>query len=150
MPANPLLVDTCVLLEASNRAREQHEAAREVIERHEALVFPAQVAREFLVVATRPPHANGLGLALPQALESLAGFREHIRLLPEEKPLLPALLGLLARVPSVGWRIHDAQLVAAALVHHVPRLLTLNRDDFRDFAGQVICLTPAEVVAKME
>lgn len=41
MADSALLVDTCVLLEASNRARGQHRAARELIGRHEGLVFPA-------------------------------------------------------------------------------------------------------------
>ncbi len=149
MADSAMLVDTCVLLEASNRARSQHRAARELIERHEGLVFPAQVAREFLVAATRPPASNGLGLALSQALESLTGFREHIRLLPEEKPLLPALLRLLAQTPAAGKRIHDANIVAAAMVHRVPLVVTLNEDDFKEFSPRVACLTPAQAVARI-
>jgi predicted nucleic acid-binding protein len=149
MADSALLVDTCVMLEASNRARRQHRAARELIERHENLVFPAQVAREFLVVATRPPENNGLGLGLAQALSSLAAFREHIHLLPEEKPLLPALLGLLARTPATGRRIHDAHIVAAAVVHRVALLVTLNAEDFNAFSAQVSSLTPAEALARI-
>lgn len=149
MADSALLVDTCVLLEASDRARHQHRAARELISRHQGLVFPAQVAREFLVVATRLPANNGLGLTLLQALESLAGFREHIRLLPEEKPLLSTLLGLLAQSTATGKRIHDAHIVAAAKVHRVSLVLTLNGDDFRDFSAHVACLTPAEAVARI-
>ena len=149
MASSALMVDTCVLLEASNRARGQHRAARELIARHEGLVFPAQVAREFLVVATRQPANNGLGLALLDALESLAGFREHIRLLPEEKPLLPTLLGLLAQSPATGKRIHDAHIVAAAMVHRVPLVVTLNGGDFKDFSAHITCLTPAEAVARI-
>ena len=149
MADSAMLVDTCVLLEASNRARSQHRAARELIERHDGLVFPAQVAREFLVAATRPPTDNGLGLAPVEALESLAGFREHIRLLPEEKPLLPTLLGLLAQAPAMGKRIHDVHIVAAAMVHRVPLVVTLNEDDFKAFSAHVSCLTPAESVKQL-
>jgi predicted nucleic acid-binding protein len=149
MADSALLVDTCVLLEASNRARSQHRAARELIERHEGLVISAQVAREFLVVATRPPANNGFGLPLLEALESLSGFREHIRLLPEEKPLLPTLLGLLAQSPATGKRIHDAHIVAAAMVHRVPLVVTLNGGDFKDFSTHLTCLTPAEAVARI-
>jgi predicted nucleic acid-binding protein len=149
MADSTMLIDTCVLLEASNRARKQHRAARELIERHEGLVIAAQVAREFLVVATRPPAGNGLGLALLEALESLSGFREHIRLLPEEKPLLPTLLGLLAQSPATGKRIHDAHIVAAAMVHRVPLVVTLNGGDFKDFSAHITCLTPAEAVARI-
>jgi predicted nucleic acid-binding protein len=149
MADSAMLVDTCVLLEASNRARSQHRAARELIERHEGLVISAQVAREFLVAATRPPANNGLGLALLEALESLSGFREHIRLLPEEKPLLPTLLGLLAQSSATGKRIHDAHIVAAAMVHRVPLVVTLNGGDFKDFSAHITCLTPAEAVVRI-
>jgi predicted nucleic acid-binding protein len=149
MADSAILVDTCVLLEASNRARTQHRAARELIERHEGLVFPAQVAREFLVATTRAPANNGLGFSLLEALESLAGFREHIRLLPEEKPLLPTLLGLLARSPATGKLIHDAHIVAAAMVHRVPLVVTLNGDDFEHFSEHATCLTPVQAVARI-
>jgi len=142
--AESLLVDTSVLLEASNRARRQHAVALSLLEQRERLVFPAQVPREFLVVATRPADANGLGLTLRDALESLAAFRRNVRLLPEEKPLLPTLLGLLGELSISGKKIHDAHLVAAALVHRVPAVVTLNTEDFRPFAGRVRCVTPAE------
>jgi hypothetical protein len=101
------------------------------------------------VVATRPPARNGLGLAPLEALESLAGFRERVRLLPEEKPLLPTLLRLLAQTPATGKRIHDAHIVAAAMVHSVLLVVTLNGGDFKDFSARVTCLTPAEAVARI-
>lgn len=59
-------------------------------------MFPAQVIREYLVVATRPVIANGLGMLLGDALENVREFRKTIRLLPEERPVLPAFLRLLA------------------------------------------------------
>jgi hypothetical protein len=107
------------------------------------------VAREFLVAATRPSADNGFGLALIEALESLAGFREHVRLVPEEKPLLPTLLGLLAQSPAAGKRIHDAHIIAAAMVHRVRLVVNLNADDFRHFFAHVTCLTPAEAGARI-
>jgi predicted nucleic acid-binding protein len=137
-----LLVDTSVLLEASNRARAQHKAALRLIEDHEALVFPAQVPREFLMVATRPAGANGLGLTVRQALESLRAFRTRIRLLPEERPLLPRLLQLVEETGVASKRIHDAHIVTAAVVHRVRRIVTLNLDDFRGFDRYVTCTDP--------
>ena len=142
--AKALLVDTSVLLEASNRARRQHTAALSLLEQHNQLVFPAQVAREFLVVATRPPEVNGLGLTSRAALESLTAFRRNVRLLPEEKPLLPTLLRLVEELSIVGKRVHDAHIVAAAVVHRVKAVVTLNGDDFRAFGAQVRCVTPAD------
>ena len=138
----PLLLDTSVLLEASNRARKHHRAALRVLETHPDLVFPAQVAREFLVVATRPPEVNGLGLESTQALESLNGFRARVRLLPEERPLLPTLIKLVQEHRLTGKRIHDANLVAAAIVHKIPEILTINLADFRSFTRHVRCRAP--------
>jgi predicted nucleic acid-binding protein len=132
-----LLIDTSILLEATDEARSQHAAARSLIERGRRLVFPAQVVREFLVVATRPVEANGLGMVLRDALENIREFRRVIRLLPEEKPILPTLLSLLGEIPCQGKRIHDAHLVAAAIVHRVGTIATLNAADFRIFERRV-------------
>lgn len=139
-----LLVDTSVLLEASNRARAHHAAARALLEKHAGLVFPAQVLREYLVVATRAPEQNGLGLKLAQALENVEGFRERIRLLPEERPLLPAFLALLKETPVSGKRLHDAHIAAAAICHRVGRIVTLNTRDFAPFADHLTCVLPGQ------
>lgn len=141
--AERLLVDTSVLLEATDEARAHHASARELIEGRGSFVFPAQVAREFLVVATRPAAANGLGMSLGDALDNLREFRRIIRLLPEEKPLLPALLALLEAVPCQGKRIHDAQIVAAAIVHRVGTIVTLNGADLAAFRDRVDVREPA-------
>lgn len=146
-----VFVDTNVLLEATDEARSHHAIARRLLDTHPRLVFSAQVAREYLVVATRPapPQANGLGLSLPAARSNLAEFRRAIRLLPEEKPILPLLLGLLEECPCTGKRIHDAHLAATAIVHRVKLLATFNSSDFAAFRPRVEPLTPAEVLATL-
>lgn len=144
MGGEPLLVDTSVLLEATDDRRRHHLDALKLIETHSRLTFPAQVVREYLVVATRPVAANGLGMTLGDALENTREFRSTIRLLSEEKPLLPTLLRLLEEIPCTGKRVHDAHIVAAALVHRVSRIVTLNRDDFAPFAAKVKPVSPAE------
>jgi hypothetical protein len=55
------------------------------------------VIREYLVVATRPTAANGLGLRVTDTIENVREFRRSMRLLAEEKPVLPTLLGLLRK-----------------------------------------------------
>jgi hypothetical protein len=107
------------------------------------LVFPAQVVREFLVVASRPVAVNGLGMSLSDALDNVREFRRVIRLLPEEKPILPTLLSLLSEIPCEGKRIHDAHIVAAAVVHRVGTVSTLNLSDFQPFAARVRLVSPA-------
>jgi predicted nucleic acid-binding protein len=51
--------------------------------------------------------------------------------------VLERLLQLLAAYPGAGKQVHDANLVAAMLVHGVGRLLTFNATDFQRFAGAV-------------
>ena len=96
--AERVFVDTNVLVDATNLDRPSHASALAFLERRPGLVFSAQIAREYLVVATRPVAVNGLGLTLDVALANLAEYRTVIRLLPEERPLLPQLLRLLREV----------------------------------------------------
>lgn len=144
MAVEPLLVDTSVLLEATDIRRTRHADALALIETHPKLTLPAQVVREYLVVGTRAVDANGLGLSIADALANIREFRRTIRLLPEEKPLLATLLRLIEEIPCSGKRVHDAHIVAAALVHRVPRIATLNSKDFAPFSGRVSVLTPAD------
>ncbi len=140
--AEAAFVDTNVLLDATDRARPGHVAAHRLLERRPRLVFSAQIIREYLVVATRLIEANGLGLALERAIENLTEFRQAVRLLPEEKPLLPALLVLLRDAPVRGKAIHDVLVVATMQVHRVPELVTSNAADFARFTGMVRVSSP--------
>jgi predicted nucleic acid-binding protein len=143
--AEPVFTDTNVLVDATDTRRPRHRAASTLLERGSGLVFSAQVAREYLAVATRPALANGLGLSTDLALENLAEFRRVIRLLPEERPLLPALLALLREVPCEGKTIHDALIVATMRVHHVKVLVTSNPAHFARFGKLVRLVEPSPV-----
>ncbi|MEA2625985.1 MAG: hypothetical protein QOD06_2030 [Candidatus Binatota bacterium] len=94
------------------------------------------------MVATRVPAVNGLGLSLTDALANVREFRRTLRLLPEERPVLPTLLSILEAIPCHGKRIHDAHLVATALVHRVAAILTLNGKDFEPFSSRVAVVEP--------
>jgi predicted nucleic acid-binding protein len=142
--AERLLVDTNILLEATDEKRPYHREARELIESHRGLVLSAQVIREYLVVATRPATANGLGLPLSDGLANVREFRRAIRLLPESGPLLPTLLRLLAAVSCTGTRIHDAHIVASAMVHKIKTIVSLDTDDFALFVPRITAITPHE------
>jgi predicted nucleic acid-binding protein len=146
MAAEHALVDTNILLEATDERRVHHRSAFELLSNGSGLRLCAQVVREYLVVATRPATSgmNGLGLSRRHALENVRALRERMRLVPEEKPLLPALLDLLDAVPCTGKRIHDANLVACAVVHGIRRLVTLNARDFAAFSAYVTVLDPTE------
>jgi len=142
-----LLVDTNVLLEATDEARPWHADARALLESPTRLVIAAQVIREYLVVATRPVAANGLGLPTRQALTNVREVRRRVRLLPEERPILPTFLELVERVGCAGKRIHDAHLVATARVHGVAAIVSFNADDLAALADGMPIVTPRQVLA---
>lgn len=139
--AEPILLDTNVLVDATNTARPRHVRALSFLERPH-LVICAQVIREYLVVATRPPELNGLGMELPTAMANMQQLRRIASLLAEEKPLLPRLLDLLSTIPCTGKQVHDASIVAAMLVHDVPTLATSNPADFTRFGDLIEIVEP--------
>ncbi len=136
------LVDTCVLLDATNSLRPRHWASTALLETDPRLVMSAQVAREYLVVATRPTFSNGLGMETTLALENLARIRRLVRLLPEERPVLPAFLAMVRATPCSGKTLHDAFLVATMKVHGVRTLVTCNPSDFARFGDAIAVVQP--------
>jgi predicted nucleic acid-binding protein len=108
------------------------------------------VIREYLVVATRPTAVNGLGLPLSDALANVGEFRKTVRLLPEERPILPAFLRLLAAANCVGARIHDAHLVATAVVHQVRTIASLNPGDLLGFTAAIAVVGPADALRERQ
>ena len=142
----PALLDTNVLADATDEGRDGHDTAVALMTNRAGLLLCSQVAREYLVIATRPTAANGLGLPLEDALGNLTEFRSVARLLPEEKPLLGTLLALLRDVACQGATIHDANLVAAMLAHDVSLLITSNIADFVRFSDRIEMQEPAEVL----
>lgn len=147
--AESVLVDTNVLLEATSPKRRLHRLAHDVLEawpaRDGGLCLSGQVLREYLVVATRPPDANGLGLGRSDALGNAAAFAARCRFLAEGPQVTERLWRLLQQVDCLGKQIHDANLVATALVHGgVTKILTANADDFARFADRIEILPLAD------
>lgn len=141
MADDAVLVDTNVLLTATTPARALHREALRALnewpDRGVSLWVSGQILREYLVVATRPLEANGLGLEVEAALANVAQFRSRVRLADERAAVFEHLARLVREVGCRGKRIHDANLVATALVHGVNRILTINVSDFRRFAAYV-------------
>jgi predicted nucleic acid-binding protein len=140
-----VLVDTNVLVGATDQAREHHAGSLALLERHPHLVLNTQVIREYLVVATRPTAVNGLGLSSADALENVRVFRTALRLLPESRPVLPTFLELVRETGCHGKRLHDAYIVASALAHGVQSVATWNTADFALFGARVAIVSPDRV-----
>jgi len=141
MAGSSIFVDTNILLAASDRSRTHHEAARRLFHewpnRGVLLLVSGQIFREYLVVATRPHAANGLGLSTGDGLANAAAFGKRLTVLDEDRRVARQLRELLEQAPCAGRAIHDANVVATMLRHGVLRLLTANPRDFVRFSDYI-------------
>jgi predicted nucleic acid-binding protein len=136
-----VMLDTNVLLAATDEGRAEHREALKVLNGwaagHTDLCTSGQVLREYLSVATRSPERSGLGLSLPDALGNVRAIRGRTTLLADDSKVADRLLGLLADVECRGKQVHDANLVATMLVHGIGAFVTMNLEDFARFERHV-------------
>jgi predicted nucleic acid-binding protein len=137
MVADRAVLDTNVLLTATDTGRKEYAKAREALDewpaRGTTLYTTGQILREYLSVATRPVERNGLGLSQADSVANARAFCGRLRLLDENEKVNTRLLALLDDVACRGKQVHDANIVATMLVHGVDTLVTLNVDDFVRF-----------------
>lgn len=139
--ADRAVLDTNVLLAATDEARQEHEQAVAAINVWPAsglvLYTSGQILREYLAVATRPADQNGLGMARSDAVANVRALRARLNLLAEDTKVSDRLLELLETVECAGKQVHDANVVATMLVHGIDTVVTMNVDDFVRFADHV-------------
>ena len=141
MPPDRAMLDTNVLLAATDEGRAEHDKALEIVNdwpcRGTTLYTSGQIMREYLAVATRPAERNGLGLKLADALANVRALRGRTSLLAEDGKVADRLLALLDDIDCGGKQVHDANVVATMLVHGIDTVVTINLDDFTRFARRV-------------
>ncbi|MRH89104.1 PIN domain-containing protein [Nocardia sp. SYP-A9097] len=139
--ADHILLDTNVLLAATDTARAEFQAARAALDiwpgKGITLYTSGQILREYLCVATRPVNRNGLGLARLDALANIGVLSERLRLLDESQKVHGRLLTLINDTECAGKQVHDANIVATMLTHGVDAIATLNIGDFTRFDKHV-------------
>lgn len=144
--ADRVLLDTNVLLAASDTGRQEHAKARDALDEWPAhgtaLYCSGQVLREYLAVATRPQDGNGLGLNQKDAVANARAFSGRLRVLAEDEKVRDRLLALLGEVQCAGKQVHDANVVATMLAHGIETIATLNVDDFVRFEGYIKVMSP--------
>jgi len=130
-------VDTNVLLCATDHSRPSHSEARGLFraarEGGYTLALSGQIMREYLVVATRPVEANGLGMSPADALHNVESFAARAVLCDETEAVSARLRALVGTYALSGKRIHDANVVATMAEHDIGWLITENRQDFEVF-----------------
>jgi predicted nucleic acid-binding protein len=136
-PPDHVMLDTCVLLTATDEGRKGHLDALRILSQWPTLYISGQIIREYLVVATRPVRVNGLGLSPADALGNVSAFRQRTTVLAENRAVTERLLGLARDAGCAGKQIHDAGIVATMLAHRVGTVVTGNAVDFARFAGYI-------------
>jgi predicted nucleic acid-binding protein len=142
-----ILLDTNLLGRMTDSTDPHCAPARRAIHvllaaRERPIIVP-QNLYEFWAVATRgrgAPSAgqNGLGMTPEQAGHWLRFFQRRFTLLPDREELVRLWHALVETQRIKGFRSHDARLVAAMQSYGITRLLTFNRDDFRDLPITVV------------
>jgi predicted nucleic acid-binding protein len=138
-------VDTNVLVYASRSTAHAYLQANTALAHLEGegteLCVNRQVLREYLVTTTRP-QADAASLALEVAVADVRRLIGIYTVLEDGPAVTKRLLELVARYPTRGKQVHDANLVATMLAHGVTRLLTFNAGDFRRFGALVEVVAP--------
>ena len=146
MDADACLLDTNVLLAATDMGRPSHEAALAVLNlwpsEGRALAVSGQILREYLAVTTRPRTVNGLRLSAQAALGNVDAFLQRTRLLPEDGRVAAILRRLIAEVPCLGEQVHDANVVATMVTHGVGELVTSHIEHVRRFEPRIRLSAP--------
>ena len=143
-----LFVDTNVLLTATDASRPQHRDAERLFSesglRGLHLVASGQILREYLVVATRPPETNGLGLQVRDATANVSEFLRWVHLCDETEEVARRLRQLALTFGLHGKRLHDANVVATMATHGIRVLVTQNPRDFAPF-DEIDLMTIADI-----
>ena len=132
-----LFLDTNVLLTATDSSRPEHRGAvrlfNEAGGRGLHLAVSGQVFREYLVVATRPLDANGLGMNVGDAIANVDEFLRRTHSYDENEEVARRLRQLALTYDVHGKRLHDANIVATMAAHGIRTLVTQNVADFAPF-----------------
>lgn len=139
--ADRALLDTNVLLAATDEGRDGHESAvasLNIWPRSGLMLYTSgQILREYLAVATCPVAQNGLGMDRSAAVANVRALRARLHLLAEDEKVSDQLLELLSTIECTGKQVHDANVVATMLVHGISTIVTMNVDDFTRFGGRL-------------
>src|SRR5579859_6822771 len=138
--ADPLFVDTNVLVYANVTTAALHQAAVDALQRQARAGGPLwisrQVLREYLRTLTRP-QTFAAPPPVPILIARIRYFESQFYVANDTAAVTEQLLSLLQHVPFGGKQVHDANIVATMRVNDIGQLLTANPGDFARFARYV-------------
>ena len=138
--AEPLFIDTNILIYANVATAPLHEQALAAIKAaHQAgqpLWISRQVLREFIATRTRPQT-----FAQPSepavVIERVRYLEDRFQVADDTTTVTAQLVKVMETFPVGGKQIHDANIVATMQAYGIPALLTHNTKDFERF-GEII------------
>lgn len=146
-----ILLDTNIVLRLAQPNHSMHSVTRQAIialdHANVEMCLVPQVLYEFWSTATRPTGTtNGLGMSIPQVVQSLADLIDSYEFLNDQADLFDRWRTLAATHAVQGKPSHDARFVAAMMSHGITNFLTFNTADFARYKN-IAVLSPVEVVA---
>jgi predicted nucleic acid-binding protein len=138
-----ILIDTNILTRTADTRSTHHtpavQSVRLLLTRGEMLIVVPQIFYEFWAVATRPTGSpNGLGMTTAQARAESDLLRQTFTFLPDTPEVFQEWERLVVQYDAKGKSAHDARIVAAMNVHHIPEILTFNGSDFARYPITVL------------
>ncbi len=135
-----IFVDTNIFLFALNKKSPWYQLARAKLDSLEndghSIVLSSQVLREMYAVMTRPDWMPK-PLEVNEAVATLETVEQRYLVVPETVATQVILFELLRNYQVAGRQVHDANIVATALTHNIPTLLTHNAHDFKRYADRL-------------
>ncbi len=136
MNAEPLFIDTNILIYANVASAPFHQQAfdtMELVQKSERpLWISRQVLREFIAARTRPQ--TFAKPSTPEVvIERIRYLEEQFQVANDTATVTKQLTRLLGDFKIGGKQVHDANIVATMLAYDIPCLLTHNIKDFQRF-----------------
>lgn len=147
------LVDTGVLLRLFNRADPEHTSIRSCLRElrlaGHRFVISLQNVAEFWNVSTRPTgQRGGYNLSVEATERRVRALERICDVLPDSPGIYAVWRKVVSQYQVKGVRVHDARLVAWMETQAIPRLITLNQEDFKRYKG-VVAQTPGEILTQL-
>jgi predicted nucleic acid-binding protein len=144
-----VLVDTNVLMRSAEPTHVMHPAAIAsaaiLLGQGDRLCLAPQNLYEFWVASTRPKEQNGLGFDAGRAEGELARLKTQFAILGDSPAVLAQWENLIVKYQVIDKNAHDTRLVAAMIVHGIPRILTFNTADFQRYQ-EITAIAPADLL----
>jgi len=135
--AEPLFIDTNVLVYANIAESPFHARALDALRKAQRAGRPLwisrQVLREYLVILTRP-QIFAQPLSKDRVIQRIRYFESRFYVADDTSAVTDELLRLFQDYKFGGKQIHDANIVATMQVCGIRCLLTHNREDFEQFS----------------